>query len=796
MKQKRFRLTLISNIVFLMAAVSCVGESNSSVSALPTVTGLGKYSFAFDGSRILRKRADGMLEATTLDGNETHLWGPVTQCLDAKLSERWLIIGVEGAAIVFGNNFQSELRRLVAEDGHPGDWFGDSVDIYGDLAVIGAGGHNSEHGVNSGAAYVFDIRTGQQLAKLEAADPVGNQCFGSTLPSEHTRSRSLDFGYGIRSAVGISEKYVLVSTGSDSVYVFEVGSWKQLHKLTPKPNSYHWNDAWGAGRENIEDINWPMGYTVDVVGDRAVLGGALGVYAFDLLTGEEIWHQHSPQESPYRFGYSIDIDGDRIAVGSPGYLSNHVSQHPGGSIYLLDYSFGEFIMEPITSSFGTVIGLDVGLESTALAYLSGISSIGILELPNLVYGYFLEGRTIGENQPQESVVGEIRRAGEQWSFENEFSLVEGSDAFSVEYLEGGLHLLTRQSFDFESEESVEIVLQETSPSGRQCRFDLGSIAIIDDKSEDSDGDGLSQSEEESHGSSDLFWDTDGDGLGDSDEIRLQDNQAPRRLLLSDLPVGHPIDINSQFGVLKSSSSFYIINSDDNAIRGPLLLPAGYAVQSLAIRGSIGLVAATNAAGSDLAYEVDLVSGNEVQRYGDAYQSDQSVGLGDTFAVIGGHNGQQGTAFVFNRHTGDLAWTLIGSSTDSSFGSAIDVGGNIIVVGAPAQDSVYAFDANTGRQIWRRRPNPGDRDSRFGASVSVSGNHLLVGAPGSITNGSAYVYRLDDGQQLHRLNLERDHADPSFGHSVSLDGVYGVVSTWDPSLLVGAAYILLSPNLSV
>ncbi|KKK53367.1 hypothetical protein LCGC14_3095500, partial [marine sediment metagenome] len=61
-----------------------------------------------------------------------------------------------GAAYVFvrENNSWTERAKLMASDGAPGDYFGISVSIDGDTAVIGAYG-DEDGGSDSGAAYVF-----------------------------------------------------------------------------------------------------------------------------------------------------------------------------------------------------------------------------------------------------------------------------------------------------------------------------------------------------------------------------------------------------------------------------------------------------------------------------------------------------------------------------------------------------------------------------------------------------------------------------------------------------------------
>ena len=63
-----------------------------------------------------------------------------------------------GSAYVYrwnGSNWVEE-QKLLASDGAAGDWFGHSVSISGDVALVGAYA-DDDIGTNSGSAYVFNI---------------------------------------------------------------------------------------------------------------------------------------------------------------------------------------------------------------------------------------------------------------------------------------------------------------------------------------------------------------------------------------------------------------------------------------------------------------------------------------------------------------------------------------------------------------------------------------------------------------------------------------------------------------
>ena len=74
-------------------------------------------------------------------------------------------------------------HKLQGNDTSVGDRFGAAVALSHGIAIVGASGHDSE-GDDAGAAYVFDSTTGVQLAKLVAADPIPGMQFGWSVAIE------------------------------------------------------------------------------------------------------------------------------------------------------------------------------------------------------------------------------------------------------------------------------------------------------------------------------------------------------------------------------------------------------------------------------------------------------------------------------------------------------------------------------------------------------------------------------------------------------------------------------------
>jgi hypothetical protein len=143
--------------------------------------------------------------------------------------------------------------------------------------------------------------------------------------------------------------------------------------------------------------------------------------------------------------------------------------------------------------------------------------------------------------------------------------------------------------------------------------------------------------------------------------------------------------------------------------------------------------------------------SERARFGHAVAVD-----GDT-AVIGapgdGWPGGPGAAYVFERVGGNWfeAAKLVGSGTTISFGEAVTIDGDTVVVGAPgsvsSNGSIYVYERDFGGPgawgEWAAFNSPGT-EPYYGQSVSLSGDTLLAGAPSCCGSGEAFLCERDQG----------------------------------------------------
>ena len=263
-----------------------------------------------------------------------------------------------GAAYVFvrtGASWSQE-AKLTASDAAANDWFGYSVSISGDTALVGAR-NDDDAGYTSGSAYVF-VRTGttwSQEAKLTASDAAAGDEFGWSV--------SIDGDTALVGATDDDDS----GNASGSAYVFvRTGTtWSQEAKLTAPD-----------GAENDE-----FGWAVSVSGDTAIVGvryddddgGASGSAHVFARTGTT-WSQEakltaSDAAASDQFGISVSIDGDTALVGA--YAEDNSNGTDAGSAYVFVRTGTTWSQEAkLTSSDGAsvdMLGMAVSVEGdTAL----------------------------------------------------------------------------------------------------------------------------------------------------------------------------------------------------------------------------------------------------------------------------------------------------------------------------------------------------------------------------------------------------------------------------------------------
>src|ERR1700733_6835379 len=232
-------------------------------------------------------------------------------------------------------------QELTASDGATGDYFGSSVAISGDTAIIGAphgGSLGSVSGTGPGAAYVF-VRNGSgtwtQVQELTASDGAVGDEFGAAVAMSGTTAMIAGHGKN-----GLGAVYVFVRNSS--------GTWTQVQELTASD---------GVAGDNF-------GKSVSVSGNTAVIGdpfknsyqGAVYVFARD---PSGTWTQvqeltasdgaAGSSDTGDVFGWSVSVSGSTAVVGAW-----QKDNHQGAAYVFVGDSSGTWIQQQkLTAADGT-----------------------------------------------------------------------------------------------------------------------------------------------------------------------------------------------------------------------------------------------------------------------------------------------------------------------------------------------------------------------------------------------------------------------------------------------------------
>ena len=289
-------------------------------------------------------------------------------------------------------------QEVTGSDSITGDFFGESVAISGDLAVVGA---NTHGGI--GAAYVFlqTAGTWAEDAKLTPADGAAADAFGDAV--------ALDGNTAIVGAP--SGPGAMPDAGAAYVFVDSGGGWMPQQKLFDpagvNTQEFGYSAALSGNTALIGARNDPtsgasagagfvfvrsagvwtlqqqllamdaatgdqLGSSADVDADTAILGaigdddggnGAGAAYVFTRTAG--VWTEQmklvaSDPAANNAFGWSVAVDGDTAIVGAPFVAG-------GGAAYVFVRSAGVWTQqEKLTAddrAAGDQFGMTVALDS-------------------------------------------------------------------------------------------------------------------------------------------------------------------------------------------------------------------------------------------------------------------------------------------------------------------------------------------------------------------------------------------------------------------------------------------------
>ena len=244
--------------------------------------------------------------------------------------------------------------RLEPSDGRAGDYFGFSMALDGNLAVVGSP-WDDDRGERTGSVYVFEWNGEDwvEQAKLTSFDAQPDDRFGHSV--------ALDRGTLVVGARLADEG----GRDNGAVYVFERGAsgWRATAKIISPHVS-----------EGAE-----FGFAVDIDGDLMAVGawsddrvgkddGSAHIFRRGATGWEleaELYAENEAEAGC--FGISVDLQGERCAVGAP-WESQEAPR--GGAAYVFRYDIDHWVQEARvtapTPRAGATFGIHVRLGGAEL----------------------------------------------------------------------------------------------------------------------------------------------------------------------------------------------------------------------------------------------------------------------------------------------------------------------------------------------------------------------------------------------------------------------------------------------
>jgi WD40 repeat protein len=724
-----------------------------------------------------------------------------------------------GSARIYDLATGDLLHVLTASDAEAGAEYGSSVSILGAYALVGAP-YQDDAGDQRGAAYLYDVATGQELVKLTPTIPVDHAKFGF----------SVSLGPGV--AVVGAPYDDSDPAGRGAVYVFETPSGEVIRKVSPDDPAAQREFGYAVAMNNsdilVGDPSWSespgyeygaayvfdaatgeqsarltvhnpiaheqLGRSLVVNGEYACIGAPLAedpdrqagrAFLFHIPTGQYVQRLKPSDSCEYqRFGQSLAMTGSRILIGDP---RAHAGARYSGAVYIHDYDPAASIDCNLN---GVLDHCDIALGGSPDANGDGVpdecASAGFYIGPH-GGDWFDPGNWVGGAVPDASTDVTITRqvvipAGDAQAghvlISGEGRLMIGGGVLSA-------HALTVRQGGVLTIDHVN------------ARVNVTTLAI--------EGDGV------------LDWIAGvihiRHGGVFSCEMDLRIGCAADALLSIDHAevVAPAVEVCS-LGVVRGSGVFRVISSVVN--HGSI--DPGAEIGSISIEGDYEQTEegelAIDLAGLDPASEYDsiAIAGDAVLggilsvRILSPYQpnlDDQFINVISFNAGVVNFNEAHDdvadeclyAAMIISPDRLDLeirptlaafepTCTLAANDGDDrdEYGASASISDQYILIGAPRYDSdhydtgaAYLYDAESGALLHTFIPTDSWSDDQFGGSVCVNGHYALIGAKGNDSEkggdrGAAYLYDTTTGELIRKLTPPAESGSTLwFGAAVSI-----------------------------
>jgi outer membrane protein assembly factor BamB len=593
------------------------------------------------------------------------------------------------------------------------DFFGYSVSISGNYAIVGAYSEDDSGGTVSGKAYIFNVTTGALVHTLNN-------------PNAYSTSAGDNFGY----SVSISGNYAIVGayfeddsggTGSGKAYIFNVTTGALVHTLN-NPNAYS------------TSVNDYFGISVSISGNYAIVGAYAEAdsggddsgkaYIFNIETTR---NSNYVEEIQFTNGTTLNLLADKAFQSAhPGGALIHTLNNPNAYSTSLNDYFGYSVS--ISGNYAIVgarLEDESGGDGSGKAYIFNVTTGALVHTLNNPNAYSASlGDEFGVSV---SISGNYAIVGAYYEDDSPSVGFESGKAYIFNVTTGQLvHILNNPNAYSTSAEDF---------FGHQVSIS-GNYAIVGAYREDDSG-GIRS------GKAYIFNVTTG--------ALVHTLNNPNAYSTSDFDqFAWSLSISGNYAIVGAvfeddsggtvSGKAYIFNVTTGALLWTLDNPNAY----------------STSAGDEFGHSVSI-SGN----YAIVGALDEADS-GGTFS---------GKAYIFNVTTGALVHTLnnpnvYSTSASDSFGWSVSIFGNYAIVGAYQEDDsgglasgkAYIFNVTTGALVHTlNNPNAysTSTNDQFGWSVAIDGNYVIVGTPdeddsGGNSSGKAYIFSVSDLTYLDKI----------------------------------------------
>ena len=682
-----------------------------------------------------------------------------------------------GSAYVFvrvGGGW-TEQAKLTASDAAVSDYFGGSVSVFGDTAVIGARYDDHAGGIDAGSAYVF-VRVGgvwTEQAKLTASDAAVSDYFGGSVSV-----------FGDTVVIGARRDDHAGGTNAGSAYVFvrSGGVWTEQAKLTA-------SDA--AAYEEF-------GCSVSLSGDTAVIGaagddhaggtGAGSAYVFMRTGGpgapgwtEQAKLTASDAAASDNFGCSVSLSGDTAVIGA--HYDDHAGGTCAGSAYVFVRSSGTWTEQAKLTASDAATGDEFGCSVCVFGDAA-------------VIGADDDSHAGGTDAGSAYV---FVRSGGIWTEQARLtaSAAAAYDHFGASVFVSGDMAVIGAAGDDSSDNSAYVIDLACNPDDDEdgvpdAEDNCPWVANFDQADNDTDGAGDACDNCPSIPNPDQA-DRDFDGVGDACDSDNDNDSVPDAS--DNCPfVANPGQQNGDTDELGDACDNCPSTPNPDQIDGD-------SDSSGDACDNCPFVPNSSQENSDTDEFGDAC--DNCPLWANPTQADTDAdGVGDACDYCGDPT-EVAKAVASDAAEGD------------GFGDSVSVSGDTAVIGARWEDhsggsnagAAYVFvqSGDPGAPGWTEQAKLTASDAaandHFGASVSISGDTALIGAywddyEDETNAGSAYVFMRTGGPgapgwtEQAKLTASDAAAGDYFGYSVSVSGNTAVIGAYGESGSSGSAYVFV------